>query len=190
MKPQTLIATMLVAFTLGVTMWGQPAPSMTAHFINIGQGQSILLEFSCGAVLIDAGAQDDAAKAGLVRYLNTFFTRRKDLHRTLNTILITHDHIDHDAALRTVVENFTVEHFVDNGLLTGPGAPNPKWLRKEVSDHHRTIAIEEVAETEIDGVVDKTGFTNDAIDPIKCEGVDPEIHVLRGRIDPNPGWSD
>jgi glyoxylase-like metal-dependent hydrolase (beta-lactamase superfamily II) len=30
-------------------------------------------------------------------------------------LLITHDHIDHDAALRAVVEDFTVEHFVDNG---------------------------------------------------------------------------
>src|SRR3954471_10181171 len=189
MKPQTLIATILLTLTLGVTTWGQPAPSMTAHFINIGQGQSILLEFSCGAVLIDAGAQDDAAKVRLVSYLNTFFTRRKDLHRTLNTILITHDHIDHDAALRTVVENFKVEHFVDNGLMTGPGAPNPTWLRKEVATHHRTTAIEEVAESEIDGLADKTGFTDEAIDPIRCEGVDPEIHVLRARIAPNPGWS-
>ena len=33
---------------------------MTAHFINIGQGQSVLLEFPCGAMLIDAGAQDTA----------------------------------------------------------------------------------------------------------------------------------
>jgi len=27
---------------------------MTAHFINIGQGESVLLEFSCGAMPIDA----------------------------------------------------------------------------------------------------------------------------------------
>jgi beta-lactamase superfamily II metal-dependent hydrolase len=29
---------------------------MTAHFINIGQGESVLLEFPCGAMLIDAGS--------------------------------------------------------------------------------------------------------------------------------------
>src|ERR1041385_72535 len=100
-------------------------PSMTAHFIDIGQGESVLLEFSCGAMLIDAGAQDEAAKNRLVAYLNKFFARRTDLHKTINTILITHDHIDHDYALRAVVENFTVQHFVDNGLISGPGAPNP-----------------------------------------------------------------
>jgi len=92
-----------VALILGVScpLWSQ-TPSMTAHFINIGQGESVLLEFPCGAMLIDAGAQDAAARTRLVAYLNKFFTRRADLHRTINTILLTHDHIDHDAALRTV----------------------------------------------------------------------------------------
>jgi glyoxylase-like metal-dependent hydrolase (beta-lactamase superfamily II) len=52
----------------------------------------------------------------LIAYLNKFFVRRTDLQKTLNTVLITHDHTDHDFALRAVVENFTVEHFVDNGL--------------------------------------------------------------------------
>ena len=31
-------------------------PSMTAHFIDIGRGESVLLEFPGGAMLIDAGA--------------------------------------------------------------------------------------------------------------------------------------
>ena len=64
-------------------------PSMTAHFINIGQGESVLLEFPCGAMLIDAGAQDGAARTRLIAYLNKFFTRRTDLHKTINTILVT-----------------------------------------------------------------------------------------------------
>ncbi len=120
------------------------------------------MEFPCGAVLIDAGAQDTAARTRLVAYLNTFFARRTDLHRTLNTILITHDHIDHDAALRAVVENFTVEHFVDNGLLTGPGAPNPKWLRNQVTSGHQHVQIEEVLDAEVEGVTDKAGFSDAA----------------------------
>ena len=31
---------------------------MVAHYIDVGQANATLLEFSCGAVLIDAGAQD------------------------------------------------------------------------------------------------------------------------------------
>jgi competence protein ComEC len=167
----------------------QPTPLMTAHFIDIGQGQSVLLEFPCGAMLIDAGAQDATARTRLVAYLNKFFARRADLHRTINTVLITHDHIDHDFGLRAVIENFTVDHDVDNGLMTGPGAPNPTWLRNEVSAGARHVAIEEVLDSEVEAVADKTGFTNDAIDPINCGTVDPHIHVLRGQIAPNPGWA-
>src|SRR5688572_7150084 len=85
----------------------QPAPSMTAHFINIGQGGAVLLEFPCGAMLVDAGAQDDTAKGRLVTYLKKFFSRRTDLHNTLNTVLVTHNHIDHDSALKAVIETFT-----------------------------------------------------------------------------------
>jgi beta-lactamase superfamily II metal-dependent hydrolase len=122
------VVTALAWVLFVATLFSQPAPSMTAHFIDIGQGESVLLEFPCGAMLIDADAQDAAARTSLIAYLNKFFARRTDLHKTINTILITHDHIDHDFGLRAVVENFTVEHYVDNGFLTGPGAPNPNWL--------------------------------------------------------------
>jgi beta-lactamase superfamily II metal-dependent hydrolase len=121
--------------------------------------------------------------------LNKFFARRTGLHRTLNTILITHDHIDHDFALRAVVENFTAEHYVDNGLISGPGAPNPNWLRSEVSAGHRQINIKEIPDSDIEAVTDKSGFTDVAIDSINCQPVDPQIHVLRGHILTNPGWS-
>jgi competence protein ComEC len=38
-------------------------------------------------------------------------------------------------------------------------------------------------------VASKAGFSNAAIDPVNCGTVDPQIRVLQGRIDPNPGWS-
>jgi beta-lactamase superfamily II metal-dependent hydrolase len=179
----------VVVMTLWATVASAQTASMTAHFINIGQGQSVLLEFPCGAVLIDAGAQDAAARTRLIAYLNTFFARRTDLHRSLKTILITHDHIDHDAALRAVVENFPVEHFVDNGLLTGPGAPNPTWVRSQVTSGLKHLQVEEVLDSEVEAVADKAGFTDPAIDAVNCGTVDPEIRVLQGRIDPNPGWT-
>jgi len=125
---------------------------MTAHFINIGQGESVLLEFPCGAMLIDAGAQDAAARTRLIAYLNKFFARRTDRHKTLNTVLLTHNHIDHDFGLRTVAENFTVEQFVDNGMLSGPGAPNPKWLRNEVTSGHRHVQLKEILDTDVEAV--------------------------------------
>src|SRR5258705_12847530 len=151
-----LLAAIAVVVCLTVSSQAQ-APQMTAHFINIGQGASVLLEFPCGAMLIDAGAQDAAARTALIGYLNKFFARRTDLHKTINTGLITHHHIDHDFGLRAVVENFTVQHYVDNGLLTGAGAPNPNWLRNEVSSGHRHIDIEEIPDSKVEAVTGKSG---------------------------------
>lgn len=36
-----------------------PGSVMKAHFIDMGPANATLLEFPCGAVLIDAGAQDE-----------------------------------------------------------------------------------------------------------------------------------
>jgi hypothetical protein len=53
---------------------------MTFHFIDIGQGDATLLEFPCGAVLIDTGGEQnelfDSNKA-LLAYLDAFFARRR-----------------------------------------------------------------------------------------------------------------
>jgi beta-lactamase superfamily II metal-dependent hydrolase len=55
---------------------------MSAHYIHVGQAESILLEFKTAAILIDAGGEetgDDRDRDHLVAYLNAFFTRRTDL---------------------------------------------------------------------------------------------------------------
>src|ERR1700757_1143581 len=91
---------------------------MVAHYIDGAQANATLLEFSCGAVLIDAGAQDDDHIANLTSYLHTVFDKRPDLHNTLELVIITHNHIDHTRALRAVVEQFSVLRYIDNGQLT------------------------------------------------------------------------
>jgi competence protein ComEC len=84
---------------------------MTFHFIDIGQGDATLLEFPCGAALIDTGGElnelFDSNKA-LLAYLDAFFARRKDLGGTLDLLLITHPHIDHNRSALAVLERYTV----------------------------------------------------------------------------------
>jgi len=162
---------------------------MYVHFINAGQADATLLEFPCGTVLIDAGAQDDAHVTALVDYLKDFFQRKSNLNNTLNSVLITHNHIDHTKALRAVAENFTIENYIDNGQLEGAGTGNPNWLRRQVEDGSLTINVSTIKDSQIKAIQDKVGLSNPQIDPIACADIDPQVRVLSGPFDINPGWS-
>ena len=92
----------LICLTSPGFAWAQ-RPRMTPHFIAVGQAHATLLEFPCGAMLIDAGADEDHGSA-LATYLAKFFQRRSDLADTIDVVLITHNHIDHTSSLQGVVE--------------------------------------------------------------------------------------
>ncbi len=70
------------------------------HYINVGQADSILLEFRTAAILIDAGGETVASpnqhrdRDHLIDYLNRFFANRAapnsslpDLNRTLLAVI-------------------------------------------------------------------------------------------------------
>lgn len=162
---------------------------MHAHFISVGHANATLLEFACGAVLIDAGAQDDEHVEKPVSYLRGVFQERGDLTSTLESIIITHNRIDHTRALRAVVEEFNVKRYVDNGQLTGPGTANPNWVRNNASTGGRNITIREIENSEISNLPHRNGLSDLTIDPVDCAGTDPKLDVLSGRQAENPGWS-
>src|SRR5688500_3555657 len=92
----------------GTVACAQQDNTMFAHYINVWQSALLLLEFSCGAVLIDAGAQDEAYQKELIAYLTRFFARRKDLNNTIALLMVTHPHIDHNEALDDIAQKFRV----------------------------------------------------------------------------------
>ncbi|MEG3145033.1 MBL fold metallo-hydrolase [Sphingomonas sp. RT2P30] len=162
---------------------------MAVHYIDVDQGASALLEFSCGAVLIDSGGRGDQASAHLMAYLEAFFARRPDLHRTLATIFVTHTHIDHNSNLKLVAQSFHIGGYVHNGVLTGSGSANAKWMAGYAAA--ATPAISALGVTE-DMVLaaGAGGLTNAVIDPVNCSDGDPQFHVLSGSYAVNPGWPD
>jgi beta-lactamase superfamily II metal-dependent hydrolase len=181
---------------LGILLWlvcslhlraADDQPRMTAHFIKVGQADSTLLEFPCGAVLIDAGAQDDAFADHLLKYLDEFFDRRSDLTNTLSAVFVTHPHIDHTFALRRVAEKFRIKGYVDNGQTEGSGIANIKFVRKNAPG--KGITLREAVNSEIMMGGNKAGITDGVIDPLHCDRCDPAITVYSGQWDNDPNWS-
>lgn len=165
-------------------------PFMYAHSINVGQGAATFLEFPCGCMLIDTGAQSEQHVDHLVDYLRGVFERRPDLQSTIDVVVITHPHKDHTWGLEAVARTFPIRTYIDNGVFTrGSGKRNPHWLRKQVEDGMLNIQIREIKDEEVAAVEPRVGLTDAVIDPFECADCDPQIRILSGYLDVNPGWS-
>jgi competence protein ComEC len=164
------------------------APAMKAHFINVGQAQSILLEFPCGAVLVDAGTQDGDATE-LTRYLDSFFDKRSDLKQTLDTVFLTHAHVDHSTGLDEIAGKYVIRNFVDSGLRDKIGGTEVRRLIATIESGARTNTfVRAVTDQEIENLEDSTGITDEHIDAVSCAMCDPKITVLSASRQANPGW--
>ena len=163
--------------------------SMVAHFIDVGQGDATLLEFACGVVLIDTGGENTAKVDGtdnLNIYLDAFFDRRTDLGRTLDLVVLTHPHLDHTRSVPTLLNNYTIRSVLDNGMHQGSGGSQQVKLQR-FAKRTATVSYQAIEKTDI---VLADGLTNNVIDPVACGGTDPEIRVLWGSLDEDPGWAD
>ena len=169
------------------------ADAMVLHFIDIGQGDATLLEFPCGAALIDTGGEKNElfdGEAALLAYLEKFFARRTDLDRTLDLLLITHPHIDHNRAAVKVLEQYRVKKVIDNGAdaphshtdgTEDPGATQQMAVHAWLRDHPG--AAEYLAARASD--IPEGGLSGPAVDGIAgCAraATDPKITVLWGEV--------
>jgi beta-lactamase superfamily II metal-dependent hydrolase len=157
---------------------------MYAHFINVGQAASVLLEFPCGAILIDAGAQDETYHKALIDYLGHFFQRRKDLDSTLALLMVTHPHIDHNEALYDIAQHFRVDRYIDDGLRVGSGKANQVYMQDNAATsdiQYRSYSFEEITQGG-----NKNGVTDTIIDPVDCSNGDPQIILYSGRFEQQP----
>ncbi len=85
------------------------AGTLTVHFIDVGQGDSILIQTPDGkAMLIDGGEAD----SGALQYLKSRGVNRLDL------MVATHPHADHIGGLVQVLKAIPVAKVVTNGQPT------------------------------------------------------------------------
>ncbi len=191
-----------VAALAGLGEGPPPGDQMVVHFIDVGQGDAELLEFSCAAVLIDSGGEKTAdvdGRANLVAYLDAFFQRRADLARTLALVVLSHPHIDHTYGVGTsgtadgllgMSPSVNIQNVVDDGDApnNASGADGQNALAGSIAAaHHLGVLANDIRST--------AGLTGAVISPVHCSaapggGVDPQITALWGRVDPSAGsWT-
>lgn len=181
-----------VYFTFVRRLPDEPDESLTAasadraaiHYIDVDQGAAALLEFSCGAILIDAGGRGTAAGNHLMAYLAAFFQRRPDLNNRLAAVFLTHAHQDHNLYLRRIAQTFQIGAFIYNGKLDR----RTQWMVDRGNAPATAFTVVAVAESQIQASGTQ-GVTNSNIDPVDCAGTDPGIRVLSGGRSANPGWT-
>ncbi len=170
------------------------AATMTAHFINVGQGSATLLEFSCGTVLIDMGGETVTATGfssnqKLRAYLERFFDDRPGRPRRLDLVVISHPHLDHTRGKAELLTSddpaevpYEILNVLDDTLNTGSGKAQQKALRKWGQDHGHYEGIKVPS-------IPANGLTSSVIDPIACADVNPLIRVLWGRRTSRGSWT-
>jgi len=101
-----LLQVAFLAFLL-VAVSVSASENLTVHFLDVGQGDSELLQFAGKNILIDASTQDMGRR--VESYLRS--------HGVTNLALLvaTHPHEDHIGGLLTVLNDFTVGQVLDSG---------------------------------------------------------------------------
>jgi competence protein ComEC len=203
----TALAAGALALAWGSALWAAtPGPNqpdwMAAHFIDVGQGEAVLLEFSCGAALVDTGGEVDNhmdGNAKLMAYLQAFFARRGDLNNTLDVVFLTHAHADHTTGAGTPPH--VGGHAMTQGLIPASGAPTyairnvvtnaetqgSGWrTQKQLIDWANAQGVPN-QQISVDDIP-PTGLTNAVVAPIHCQSATPDIHVLWGSSHHGAGW--
>lgn len=99
-----------VRFSFSVNQVERPKSDMLVHFIDVGQGDSILIQAPGGKnMLVDGGTKASGTKV-------VSFLKSKGVS-TLDVVIATHPDADHIGGLISVLNNFKVNQFIDSGRV-------------------------------------------------------------------------
>lgn len=166
-------------------------PPMRVHFIDIGQGSATLFEFPCAAILVDTGGENSHSFIStdvLDVYLAEFFERRTDLRNELTSLIITHPHIDHTRGIRLIRDHYPPRNVITNGQSNSSGGPQQRMIHRYAAESELTpnpVGFRAIRYDDIGTL----GITDNVIDPVNCDSIDPIITILWGQLTENPGWS-
>jgi len=99
----TLLSIFLLKSLINSNITSTNPNEMRVHFIDIGQGDSILIQVNYKNILIDSGPKDGKDK--LIQYLNSL-----NIHQ-FDYVIATHPHEDHIGNMAYIVNNYKVLNF-------------------------------------------------------------------------------
>ena len=96
---------LLFMSTISIVPLQEPI-SNCVYFVNVGQGDSIIIKNRNHTVMIDTGGNQsfDMAEKTLIPFMN----KKKITH--IDALILTHDDFDHSGAKDSLVENFNVKN--------------------------------------------------------------------------------
>lgn len=118
MRIRTLVVVALLALSIvaGIFLWlsiYEFAP-LRVIFLDVGQGDAILITEGNTQVLIDGGAESRQLLGQLGRFV-PFWDHR------IETVIATHPDADHIGGLAAVIRRYRVGHFLSNGATSESG---------------------------------------------------------------------
>src|SRR5690625_1574667 len=102
----------LMLLVLPVQVDAYPAKKLAVHFLDVGPGDSILIQTPTGKHILIDGGPPEAGKT-VVNYLKALEIDKIDL------LIATHPDIDHIGGLPAVMQAFPVKLLMDSGKVHG-----------------------------------------------------------------------
>jgi competence protein ComEC len=140
-----LLAVLLVAVSAATV---SASENLTVHFIDVGQGDSELLQFAGKNVLIDGSGQDAGPR--VESYLRDHGVSSLDL------VVATHPHEDHIGGLITILNDIPIKQVLDSGQThTAPSFENylnlidQKGIPFAVAERGQTIDLDPSLKIEV-----------------------------------------
>ena len=96
---------LMIMTTISVVPLQEPLTNCV-YFVNVGQGDSIIIKNKTHTVMIDTGGNKsfDMASETLIPFMN----KKKITH--IDALILTHDDFDHSGAKDSLIQNFTVKN--------------------------------------------------------------------------------
>lgn len=157
------------------TFKGSGANQLVVHFIDVGQGNSILVQTPGGKhMLVDTGGWPGEFESGtgagtkvVVPYLRRLGVRRLDL------LVITHPHEDHAGGMKAVIEAFPVDLVLvspvgrTSGQVAFRGVQGSSSARSQTVDQMLPAYRQLLAELDARGI------------PVRVTGAGDRLHIDR-----------